>query len=157
MTRPVFLFRQGDATGNLLIVFAVGNPLIWWAGTCAVIAGIFELWWRRAVRGRPIVDHPLMPILLGYVCLFLPWLPGTRIPYIYNYLPIYPFAILALVYWLCRLWRYRSWGAWVVVAFAALVVTVALYFLPLTMGLPMTYENLQQHIWFGSWDHDLFH
>jgi dolichyl-phosphate-mannose--protein O-mannosyl transferase len=122
-----------------------------------VIAGIVELWWRRAVRGTPIVDHPLMPIVLGYVCLMLPWLPGSRIPFIYNYLPMYPFAMLALVYWLCRLWRYRTWGAWVVVAFAALAAAVALYFLPLTMGLSTSYENLQQHIWFESWDHGLFH
>jgi dolichyl-phosphate-mannose-protein mannosyltransferase len=157
MTRPILLFYQEYGAGRVATVFAVGNPLVWWASTCAVLAGIFELWWRRAVRGTPIVDHPLMPIVLGYVCLMLPWLPGTRIPFVYNYLPIYPFAILALVYWLCRLWRYRPWGAWVVVAFAALAVTVALYFLPLTMGLPTTYENLQQHIWFGSWDHDLFH
>ena len=151
MTRPILLFRQGYATGEVQIVFAAGNPLVWWAGTCAVIAGIFELWWR-VVRGRPIVDHPLMPILLGYVCLFLPWLPGTRIPYIYNYLPIYPFAILALVYWLCKLWSFRWWGAWVVVAFAACAVAAALYFLPLTMALPLGQESLQQHLWLGSWD-----
>ena len=40
---------------------------------------------------------------------------------------------------------------------AALAVAVALYFLPLTMGLPTSYENLMQHVWFESWDHDLFH
>ena len=152
MTRPVLLFYKEYATGKVATIFAIGNPLVWWASTCAVIAGIVELWWRRAVRGRPIVDHPLMPILLGYVCLFLPWLPGTRIPYIYNYLPIYPFAILALVYWLCRLWRYRWWGAWVVVAFAACAVAVAMYFLPVATALPVSHEALRQHIWLGTWD-----
>jgi dolichyl-phosphate-mannose-protein mannosyltransferase len=151
MTRPVLLFYEQYA-GKVQTIFAVGNPLVWWVGTCAVIAGVFELWWR-VVRGRPIVDHPLMPILLGYVCLMLPWLPGTRIPYIYNYLPIYPFAILALVYWLGRLSRYRWWGAWVVVAFAACAVAVALYFLPLTIALPLGQEGLRQHLWLGSWDH----
>ena len=156
MTRPMLLFYQGYAAGKVQTVFAVGNPLVWWAGTCAVIAGISELWWRRTVRGRPIADHPLVPILLGYVCLFLPWLPGTRIPYIYNYLPIYPFAILALVYWLCRLWRYRWWGAWIVVAFAACAVAAALYFLPLTIALPLGQESLQQHLWLGSWEHAMF-
>ena len=154
MTRPVLLFYHNQGAGRVATVFAVGNPLVWWAGTCAVIAGIGELWWRRVVRKASIADHPLMPIVLGYVCLMLPWLPGTRIPYLYNYLPVYPFAILALVFWLCRLWRYRPWGAWVVVAFAACAVAVALYFLPLAMGLPTGYENLQQHIWFESWDHD---
>ena len=152
MARPILLFYQEYATGKVATVLAVGNPLVWWASTCAVVAGIFELWWRRAVRGTPIVDHPLMPILLGYVCLFLPWLPGTRIPYIYNYMPIYPFAILALVYWLSRLWRYRSWGPWIVVAFAACVVAATLYFLPITLALPTSPESLRQHIWLGSWN-----
>ena len=156
MTRPILLFYQEYATGKVATVFAIGNPLVWWASTCAVVAGIFELWWRGAVRGRPILDHPLMPILLGYVFLMLPWLPGTRIPFIYNYLPVYPFAILALVYWLCRLWRYRWWGPWVVVAFAACAVVAALYYLPLTMSVPISHESLRQHIWFGSWDHALF-
>jgi dolichyl-phosphate-mannose-protein mannosyltransferase len=156
MTRPVLLFYQNQGAGRVATVFAVGNPLVWWASTGAVLAGIGELLWRRLVRGEPIADHPLVPIVLGYVCLMLPWLPGTRIPYLYNYLPAYPFAILALVYWLCRLWGPRSWGAWVVVAFAACAVSLAVYFLPLAMGLPTGHENLRQHIWFESWDHDLF-
>jgi len=156
MTRPILLFYQEYATGKVTTVLAIGNPLVWWTSTCAVVAGTFELLWRRAVLGRPIVDHPLVPILLGYVSLLLPWVPGTRIPYIYNYLPIYPFAILALVYWLCRLWRYRPWGAWVVVTFAIWAMAAALYFLPITIALPITHESLRQHIWLGSWDHVQF-
>jgi dolichyl-phosphate-mannose-protein mannosyltransferase len=156
MTRPVLLYYQNQGAGRVATVFAVGNPLVWWASTGAVIAGFGELLWRRLVRGEPTADHPLVPMVLGYVFLLLPWVPGTRIPYLYNYLPAYPFALLALVYWLCRLWGYRPWGAWVVVAFAACAVSLALYFLPLAMGLPTGYENLQQHIWFESWDHDLF-
>ena len=151
MTRPVLLYYQEYATGKVATILAVGNPVVWWSSTCAVAAGIFELW-RRFVTSRPILDHPLMPIVLGYVCLMLPWMPGTRIPYLYNYLPIYPFAILALVYWLSRLWRYRTWGAWAVVAFAAGAVVVAVYFLPMTAALPMSHESLRQHIWLGSWD-----
>jgi hypothetical protein len=34
---------------------------------------------------------------------------------------------------------------------------VALYFLPLAMALPTGQENLQQHIWLGSWDRVQFH
>jgi dolichyl-phosphate-mannose--protein O-mannosyl transferase len=82
--------------------------------------------------------------------------PGTRIPYLYNYLAIYPFALLALVYWLDRLWSYRPWGAWAVVACAACTVVVALYFLPVSTALPLSHESLRQHIWFESWDHALF-
>jgi len=156
MTRPILLYFQAYGAGKVATVLAVGNPLVWWSGTCAVVAGLFELW-RRFVTGRPILDHPLMTIVLGFVFLMLPWIPGTRIPYIYNYLPIYPFAILALVYWLGRLWRYRPWGAWVVVAFAACAVATVLYFLPVTTAQEMSHESLRQHIWLESWDRIQFH
>src|SRR5829696_4135842 len=155
MTRPVLLFYKEYATGKVASIFAIGNPLVWWASTCAVIAGIGELWWRVA-RKLPVADHPLMPLILGYVFLLLPWVPGTRIPYLYNYLPVYPFAILALVYWLDRLWGYRPWGAWAVVACAACAVVVVLYFLPVSMALPLSHESLRQHIWVESWDHIQF-
>ena len=155
MTRPVLLFYKEYATGKVATIFAIGNPLVWWASTCAVIAGIGELWWRVA-RKLPVADHPLMPLILGYVFLLLPWVPGTRVPYLYNYLPVYPFAILALVYWLDRLWGYRPWGAWAVVACAACAVVVALYFLPVSMALPLSHESLRQHIWVESWDHIQF-
>jgi dolichyl-phosphate-mannose-protein mannosyltransferase len=156
MTRPVLLYYQNQGAGGVATVFAVGNPLVWWASTCAVIAGACELWWHRAVRGKQIADHPMVPILLGYVCLFLPWLPGTRIPYLYNYLPMYPFAILALVYWLCRLWTYQRWGRWAVVAFAACAMALAVYFLPVATALTVSHEALRQHIWLGTWDHVQF-
>ena len=155
MLRPIRFFYGVNGDGLLQVVMAIGNPLIWWSGTLAVFAGIFEIT-RKAIAKKLSADDPIIPIVLGYVFLLLPWVPGTRIPYLYNYLPAYPFAILALVYWLCRLWGHRPWGAWVVVAFAACAVVLALYFLPLAMGLPTGYENLQQHIWFESWDHDLF-
>jgi dolichyl-phosphate-mannose--protein O-mannosyl transferase len=155
MLRPIRFFYGVNGEGDLQVVEAIGNPLIWWTSTLAVVAGIIDVA-RKAVGRKLSADDPIIPIVLGYVCLLAPWTPGTRIPYIYNYLPIYPFAILALVYWLCRLWRYRSRGAWVVVAFAACTVAAALYFLPITTALPMTHVSLRQHIWLGSWDHIQF-
>jgi dolichyl-phosphate-mannose--protein O-mannosyl transferase len=103
------------------------------------------------VARKPIADDPLVPILLGYVFLLLPWIPGTRIPYIYNYLPSYAFALIALVYWLVRLWGRPPWGPWVVVAFTALALAATLFFLPLAMGLPISSESMQQRIWMDSW------
>jgi dolichyl-phosphate-mannose--protein O-mannosyl transferase len=90
--------------------------------------------------------------VLGYVFLLLPWVPGTRIPYIYNYLPSYAFALLALVYWMCVLWRRRPGGPWVVVAFTACAVAIFLFFLPMATAFPMTHEGMQWRLWLESWD-----
>jgi dolichyl-phosphate-mannose-protein mannosyltransferase len=138
------------AEGQLQVISAIGNPVIWYSSTLAMAAGIFEVA-RRLIARKPVADDPLVPIVLGYVFLLLPWVPGTRIPYIYNYLPSYAFALMALVYWLCRLWRRGSWGPWVVVTFTALAVAAALFFIPMATGLPMSRPFLEQHIWVDSW------
>jgi dolichyl-phosphate-mannose--protein O-mannosyl transferase len=123
---------------------------VWWSSTLAVLAGLFELA-RQAITKRLSLDEPLIPILLGYAFLLLPWVPGTRIPYIYNYLPVYAFALLALAYWLVRIWRGGRFGPWVVVAFAAGALAVTLFFLPLAATLPIDQDDLLRRIWFDSW------
>ncbi len=150
MLRPIRFFLAANAEGQLQVISAIGNPVLWYSSTLAVVAGLVEVA-RRLVARKPVADDPLVPILLGYVFLLLPWVPGTRIPYIYNYLPCYAFALMALVYWLCRLWGRRRWGPWVVVAFTALAVASAVLFVPMASGLPMSPEFLQQHIWRESW------
>lgn len=153
--RPIIFFHDTNASGRDLVFLAIGNPFVWWSSTLAVIAGLGELA-RRAIFRRPLADHPLVPIIMGYALLLLPWIPGTRIPYLYNYLPVYAFALLALVFWLSRLWGYRRWGPWLVVIYAAVAFGFTLYFLPLVTGLPLDHEGLRQHIWFESWDHGEF-
>jgi dolichyl-phosphate-mannose-protein mannosyltransferase len=151
MLRPIRLSPLfANAEGQLQVITAIGNPVLWYGSTLAVIAGLVEVA-RRLIARKPIIDDPLVPILLGYVLLLLPWVPSTRIPYIYNYLPSYAFALMALVYWLCRLWGRRPWSSWVVVAFTALAVASALFFVPMSSGVPMSQEFLQQHIWLDSW------
>lgn len=151
MLRPIRLSPLfATASGELQVISTLGNPVLWYGSTLAVVAGVVEAA-RRLVARKPIADDPLVPILLGYVFLLLPWIPGTRIPYIYNYLPCYAFALMALVYWLVRLWGRRPWGPWVVVAFTALALAGTLFFLPLAMGLPISSESLQLRIWLDSW------
>ena len=151
MLRPIRLSPLfATATGDLQVISTIGNPVLWYGSTLAVVAGIVEAA-RRLVARKSIADDPLVPILLGYVFLLLPWIPGTRIPYIYNYLPSYAFALIALVYWLVRLWGRPPWGPWVVVAFTALALAGTLFFLPLAAGLPISSEGLELRIWMDSW------
>ena len=152
MLRPIRFYFEANAGGQVRVISAIGNPVLWYGSTLAVIAGLFEAG-RRLVFRKPLADDPLVPVLLGYVFLLLPWVPGTRIPYIYNSLPCYAFALIALVYWLCRLWGRRPWGPWVVVAFTALALAGALFFVPMATSLPVSSEFLQQHLWLDSWSY----
>jgi dolichyl-phosphate-mannose-protein mannosyltransferase len=155
MLHPIrFWYSMPEATPELevRVISSIGNPVLWWSSTLAVIAGLVELVRLKLISRKPIADHPLVPVVLGYVFLLLPWVPGTRIPYIYNYLPSYAFALLALVYWMCVLWRRRPGGPWVVVAFTACAVAIFLFFLPMATAFPMTHEGMQWRLWLESWD-----
>jgi len=148
MLQPIIFFHEADAGGMLRTIAAIGNPILWWSSTLAIVFSLGEVMRRKLVAKKPVADHPLVPALLGYAALLLPWVPGTRVAFLYHYLPSYAFALLALVYWLCRLWKHLPW---VVVAFAACVVVTALFFLPMVMALPMSPESLQQRAWLESW------
>ena len=152
MLRPIryYFLDPLPIGGDLRMVYAIGNPLLWWASTLAVVAGVVDVA-RRLVTRKPVADDPIVPIVLGYVLLLAPWVPGTRIPYIYNYLTPYAFALLALVYWLCRLWARRPWGAWAVVGFAALALAVTLFFVPMATTLPIDADALERRVWIDSW------
>ena len=96
------------------------------------------------IARKPVAAHPLVPVLLGYPALLLPWVTGARVAFLYHYLSSYAFALWTLVYWLCWLWKQRPW---MVIAFAACMVATALFFLSMTMGLPMSPGNLRRRAW----------
>lgn len=148
MLQPIIFFHEAEAEARLLTIAAIGNPILWWSSTLAVVLSLGEVVRRKVIAGKPVADHPLVPVLLGYVALLLPWVASTRVSFIYHYLPSYAFALLALVYWLCRLWKYRPWT---VVAFAACVLATALFFLPMVMALPLSPEGLRQRGWLEPW------
>jgi dolichyl-phosphate-mannose-protein mannosyltransferase len=150
MLRPIRFYYAANAEGLYQVIMAMGNPLIWWSSTLAVVVSIFEMA-RKAVVRKLSADDPIIPIVLGYVFLLAPWVAGTRIPYIYNYLPIYPFAILALVYWLCKIWNRPRWGPWVVVGFTACAVALTVFFVPLVLAIPINEDNLMRRVWIDYW------
>ncbi len=150
MLRPIRYFYGVNPDGTLQTIIAIGNPLVWWSTTLAVLAGLVDAA-RRAVARKLSADDPLVPILLGYVFLMLPWVPGTRIPYIYNYLVPYTFAILALVYWLRRIWNRPQWGPWLVMGFTAGALAMTLFFLPLATTFPLSEEGLEWRVWTDYW------
>jgi dolichyl-phosphate-mannose-protein mannosyltransferase len=150
MLRPIRFFYGTNAEGLFQVVLAIGNPLIWWSSTLAVLVSIFDIA-RKAVARKLSADDPIIPIVLGYVFLLAPWVAGTRIPYIYNYLPIYPFAILALTYWLCKIWNLSRWGPWAVVGFAACAVALTAFFLPLVLAIPISEDDIMRRVWIDYW------
>lgn len=148
MLRPLAFFFEERGPGGVVTIYALGNPILFWGSTLAVLFGLYEMVRRKVVGTEPILDHPLMPVLLGYMALLFPWALSGRASLIYHYLPAYGFALLALAYGMSRCWRYRPW---LVVALAACALAIAVFFLPMAMGLPMSQDGFQRRVWMNSW------
>ena len=100
-------------------------------------------------RIRPeVLDHPLVPLLVGYFAFFVPWMFIGRVLFIYHYLPSLVFALLMLGYWL-REW-YRRYPLWCV-AFLFLIFAMSLFYLPLNMALPISKGFEDAHYWIKGW------
>lgn len=147
-------------------VYAMGNPLLWWGTTVAIILilglGLWQggLWLNRRMQNAEpsplslhIQDQPvLIYIATSYVANLLPWLSISRCAFLYHYMPAYLYASLALA-WLVEGWFKSSWLSLKIVAGTVVLFSFASFFfwLPFYLGLPLSLEAWQLRIWLQSW------
>jgi dolichyl-phosphate-mannose--protein O-mannosyl transferase len=124
-------------------ILAIGTPVLWWAGAIA-IAVLIGFW----IAKRDSISNF---IVLGLATTYLPWfLIQSRTMFYFYAVVIAPFLILAIIYSFNKflLAGYaRKWiNLFVVVVFANFV-----YFLPVLMGIEITYSQWLSRMWLPSW------
>nr|WP_237759904.1 phospholipid carrier-dependent glycosyltransferase [Arthrobacter alpinus] len=132
-------------------ITSVGNPLIWWAGTLALLF-LIGVWIAKR-------DWRAGAILVGFAAGFLPWLfyPMRTIFFFYA-IAYEPFMILAIVLVLGMIlgkigdppWR-RTQGAIIVGIFLVLTVAISAFFYPIWAAEIVPHEYWRQHMWLPSW------
>ncbi|PYI37341.1 phospholipid carrier-dependent glycosyltransferase [Arthrobacter psychrolactophilus] len=132
-------------------VTSLGNPLIWWGGSLAILF-LIGVWIAKR-------DWRAGAILLAFAAGFLPWLfyPLRTIFFFYA-IAYEPFMILALVMALGMImgklgdppWR-RAQGATVVGIFLVLTVALSAFFYPIWAAEMITQDYWRQHMWLPSW------
>ena len=140
-----------DASRCSQAVTSLGNPLIWWLGTLAVLAC---LWW--AVRRR---DGVAAAALTGVAAGWLPWfLYGHRTIFTFYSIVFLPWVILCLTVALGRLlrwgdvWPYRRGLVRTAVAvLGVLVVGATWFFYPVWIAQVISFEAWQLRQWLPSW------
>ena len=138
MQRPIFYWVDGGAR-----VYLLGNPLIWWLSTAAVLLVALGYLLRKIP-----VDHIGVFLLTGYALNLLPFVGIQRVMFLYHYFTAFIFAVLLLAYVLeQRIKKDRAW-----LAVIALAVLFFAYFAPLTYGLPLTPNQYQARLWMRSWE-----
>lgn len=139
MNRTIFYW-----SGNNEKIYLLGNPLLWWGSTIAVIIFILlflkNAWWK---------DSTAFLLLLGYISTYAPFIPVPRILFLYHYFAPLVFAVMILIFLINKLpYRYKI----VLLFLYALIVFVHfLYFSPLTYGLKINDSQYQQRVWLETW------
>ena len=122
-------------------IYALGTPLIFWAGVIAI----------SYLIGKLISEHKkeLALILLGYFIFWLPWIFSPRLLFLYHYLPSLPFLAIALGIILKDIWetKFKFLAVLAILIFALSFF----YFYPITSGYPINPQLLEKFMWFSTW------
>ncbi len=146
--RPILYFAEYD-DGVRRVVYALGNPAVFWGSLLAVPYAALA-WWRRG-------DWRAGFVLAAALSLYLPWLLVSRPQFIFYMVPVVPALVLVAVHGLRDLAGARLFGSrsrpWLPVAVGLVLLSVGLFafFWPVLTGLPVTDAQFQLRSWFPTW------
>jgi dolichyl-phosphate-mannose-protein mannosyltransferase len=129
--------------GTIANIYALGNPVLYWAFLPAV-AWLSWSWWRRR-------DPAVVVLLIGFFGQWLPWALVSRITFVYYFLPAVPFGALAVAAGIVVLWESGTWRRPLAATYLALVALAFVFFHPVHAAVPLTREQFESRIWFESW------
>lgn len=130
-------------------ITALGNPLIWWAATAALLA----LCYRYLVSRERVVGL----VLLGVGSLYLPWLLlSSRTVFQFYAVSFQPWMILGLVLVLQGIYsklrtKNELRAKRLVIGYFAIVALLASFFLPIHLGVWIPFDLWQWRMWLPSW------
>jgi dolichyl-phosphate-mannose--protein O-mannosyl transferase len=122
-------------------ILALGTPMLWWAATLALLVTIGYWVSKRDWQAE------ILLVVIG--ASYLPWFAiQERTMFSFYAVAFEPFLLLTVVYLLSKIVRYQRRIA---IIFTAIVLVNFLYFLPIFLGLPITYNSWADRMWLPSW------
>lgn len=160
MWRPIAYFYQKSTTGEIIYdVHAMGNPILWWLSTGAVLVLILFLVIRLIISVRDRKKYPVdintclgVYVICNYLANLLPWITVKRCIFLYHYMSAYVFAWLALAWIVDGYLRsssviFRRIG----LAIICSIIIAFIYWLPIYLGLPLSPTGFQMRIFLPNW------
>jgi dolichyl-phosphate-mannose-protein mannosyltransferase len=164
LIKPIAYWYR-DAGPQVYTVNNLGNPLLWWLSSGAIAlltldklleakAQFIHRIQKQARPASPKSNTQALStyILIGYGANWLPWMLVSRCTFIYLYMPAAVFSFMLLA-WLLSEWLHSP-IAWVRTVGWAMLVAIALAFcfwLPLSLGSPLSPEGLSLRWWLRTW------
>lgn len=142
--KPILYYSRQLGNDMVEGISAMGNPLVWWVG---ILAFFFMLY--RAFTKK---DKNAVFLLIAFLAQFLPWIPVTRLTFIYHYFPGIPFLTLMIGVSMERLeWKKRRLLVPMVV-YTVLAVGLFVLFYPVISGHAINAGYGERMLrWFDSW------
>ncbi len=153
MVRPVAYFYE--RTGGMAItIHAMGNPVLWWLGTAAVLA--LGLSWlshqvtskHHRVRSPSSAVVPF--ILLNYLTNWLPWALVSRCTFLYHAMGMAAVSTLGLAWLMAQWWQHPRDRPLALVLLGAIALSF-LFWLPLYLSFPLSLESLHRRWLLPGW------
>lgn len=147
--RPIAYYTDYPSAGVRQVIYANGNPAIFW-GALLAIPYAAAAWWRSK-------DWRANFIVATVLFLYAPWFLVSRPQFFFYATPITPFFVLACVYAIRNLSEMHVAGSkarpYLPVAVAFVVVSVGLFifFWPVMTGGHLTDAAFKLRTWFPSW------
>lgn len=152
-------------------VHGMGNPVLWWLSTAAILLlflillGMLAQYIRVETtisennvkpKQEPLVQSTeawiIIYAVVNYAANLLPWVKVTRCTFLYHYMSASIFSFLALA-WIVEPWlrSNRMWLQATGVTIISLILLAFIFWMPIYLGLPLSPESFQRRIWFRSW------
>lgn len=142
---PVRYYGTAWSETERAAISAMGNPLVFWGGLCAMAAASYT-----AIRRR---DRQCAFLLLSYLSCLLPWMLVQRDTFLYHYYPCVPLLALASAQMVSGLCRKRPRTAYLLSGICIAAAAVLLFlFYPVLTGRPLETRTAEPVLnWFSSW------
>lgn len=162
-----------EARSQVFTVNNMGNPLLWWLSSASVLlvfSSQITILTKRLARKKScknrekqlkkkIIKQERLSegiksyLLIGYLANWLPWIVISRCTYIYLFMPAAVFGFILLA-WLLSDWLTTTQprkNQCIAVVMLSAIALAFLFWLPLSIGSPLTPEQLQLRWWLPSW------
>lgn len=149
LVRPVLYYSRYPGDGVREVIYANGNPAIFWGSLLAVPFAAFR-WWRRR-------DWRAGFVVVAVLGLYVPWMFVSRPQFLFYATPITPFFVLACVSALKDVSEMHVAGSRsrpylpFAVGFIVLSVGLFVWFWPALTGGSLSDAAFRLRAWFPSW------
>ncbi|MFM7718770.1 MAG: phospholipid carrier-dependent glycosyltransferase [Actinomycetota bacterium] len=141
LARPVLYYAEYLPAGARRVIYANGNPAVFWGAFLSIPTSI--LVWLRAREWQAGVA------VVGFAALYLPWFLVSRPQFLFYALPVVPFLVLAMVVML----RELTLRGYTPLAVGLVVVAVGLtvLFWPTYVAQELDANAWTLRAWFPGW------